>query len=188
MKLDLAALPREQQLTALRTIEITLNRFDRPDDATIQRLIAKLDPLFPAATFEQNWLLCETLVYLQSPTVAAKAIALIAQAPTQEEQIEYARSLRMLKTGWTTETRTAYLEWFLKAANYRGGASFEKFIEFIRHDALANFTDDEKSQLAELIARKPVRKSAIESAGEMFAGRTPTEWTLEELSDAAPPG
>ncbi len=55
-----------------------------------------------------------------------------AAAPTQEEQIEYARSLRMLTTGWTTATRIAYFEWFLKSANFRGGLSFSTFIEFTR--------------------------------------------------------
>lgn len=182
LKLDLS------NLTALRTLEIVLNRFDRPDDATLHALIAKLDPLFPAATPELNWLLCDTLVYLQSPTVAAKGMALIADAPTQEEQMEYARSLRMLKTGWTTELRTAQLEWFRMAANYKGGASFDKFIEFIRNDSLDTFTEAEKTQLAALIAKKPERKSAIENAGAMFAGRTPTMWTLEELSAAADTG
>jgi len=188
LKLDLAALPREQQLIALRAIQITLNRFDRPEEAMIQKLIARHDALFPAATPEQNWLLCETLVYLQSPSAAAKGMALIAQAPGQEEQIEYARSLRMLKAGWTPATRSAYLEWFLKAANFRGGASFSKFIEFIRNDALATFTDAEKTELAALIAKTPVRQSAIETAGAMFKGRTPTAWTLEELSAATKTG
>lgn len=188
LSLDLATLPHDAQLTALRTIEIVLNRFDRPDDATVQKLIAKLDPLFPAKTFEQNWLLCETLCYLQAPTAAAKGMALIAAAPTQEEQMEYARSLRMLKAGWTKETRTAQLEWFLRAANYRGGASFEKFIEFIRTDALATFTDAEKTELAALIDKKPEKKSAIENLGAMFAGRTPANWTLDELSAAAKTG
>ena len=188
LKLDLAALPHEQQLTAIRTIEIVLNRFDGCDDATRLQLIAKLDPLFPAKTFEQNWLLCETLAFLQSPTLATKGTALLAAAPTQEEQMEYARSLRVLKIGWTTATRTAQLEWFLKAANYKGGASFDKFIEFIRTDALATFSDAEKTQLAALIAKAPERKSAIEALGAMFAGRTPTMWTLEELSAAAATG
>ena len=188
LKLDLAALPLPSQLTALRALEISLNRFDRPDEATVNQLIKKLDPLLPTASFEQNWLLCETLVYLQSPTVAAKAMTLIKNAPSQEPQIEYARSLRMLKTGWTRELRTAYLEWFLKAANYRGGASFSKFIEFIRNDALATFTDAEKTELAELIAKKPEQKSTLENFGAMFSGRTPTPWTLEELSDAAKTG
>ena len=188
LKLDLAKLPRDSQLTALRTIEIVLDRFDGCDDTQRQALIAKLDPLFPAATPEQNWLLCETLVYLQAPSAAAKGIALIANAPTQEEQMEYARSLRMLKGGWTKELRTQQLEWFLKAANYKGGASFDKFIEFIRNDSLATFTDAEKTDLAALIAKKPERKSAIENLGAMFVGRTPTMWTLEELSKAASTG
>jgi len=188
VNLDLAKLPHWQRLTALRAFEIVFNRFDRPDDAALQRCIAKLDPLFPATTPEENWLLCETLCYLQSPTAAAKGMVLIAAAPTQEEQIEYARSLRMLKTGWTKELRTAQLEWFLKAANYRGGASFDKFIEFIRTDALATFTDAEKAALVDLLAKKPEPKSAIENIGALFAGRTPTNWTLEELSAAAQSG
>jgi putative heme-binding domain-containing protein len=112
----------------------------------------------------------------------------LEQAVSQEEQMEFARSLRVVKTGWTKETRTAYLEWFLKAANYRGGASFEKFIEFIRNDALAALTEAEKVQFQELIDRKPERKSAIENLGTAFIGRTPTVWTLEELSLAATSG
>ncbi|MEQ1859219.1 MAG: c-type cytochrome [Chthoniobacteraceae bacterium] len=188
LSIDLAALSHDAQLTALRTIEIVLSRFDGCDDAARAKLIAKLDPRFPAKTFEQNWLLCETLAYLQAPATAAKGMALIAAAPTQEEQLDYARSLRMLKAGWTKDTRTAQLEWFLKAANYRGGASFEKFIEFIRTDALATFTDSENTELAALIAKKPERKSPIENLGAMFAGRTPTNWTLDELSAATKTG
>jgi putative heme-binding domain-containing protein len=197
LKLDLTALPHEQQLTAIRTIEIVLNRFmvpsdfirfGNPEDPNLVALRAKLDPLFPAQSFDANWLLCETLAYLQCPTLAAKGMKLIADAATQEEQIEYARSLRMLKAGWTKETRTAQFEWFLKAANFRGGASFDKFIEFIRTDALATLSDAEKTQLADLIAKTPERKSAIEALGAMFAGRTPTMWTLEELSAATKTG
>ena len=124
LRIDPAALDHERRLTYLRTAEIVLNRFGRPDEGRITRLLEKLDPMFPAPTREENWLLCETLVYLGSPTVAAKAMKLIANAPSQEEQIEYARSLRMLKNGWTTETHTAYFEWLLRATNYHGGASF----------------------------------------------------------------
>jgi putative heme-binding domain-containing protein len=184
LKLNIASLTHEQQLTAIRTIEIVLNRFDGCDEATRQQLIAKLDPLFPAKGFDTNWMLCETLAYLQSPTLAAKGMKLIADAATQEEQIEFARSLRVLKVGWTKELRTAQLEWFLKAANFKGGASFDKFIEFIRTDALATFSDAEKTQLAALIEKKPERKTVLEALGAMFAGRTPTNWTLEELSAA----
>jgi putative heme-binding domain-containing protein len=180
-KIDWSQLNHEQRLTYVRAAEIALNRFGRPEESTASTLIAKLDAVFPAESFELNWLLCETLSFLQSPQLATRAMAMIEHAPTQEEQIEYARSLRMLKAGWTTVTRTAYFKWFLKAANYRGGASFEKFIEFIRNDAVASLSDTEKVQFKALLDEKPVRKSPIEAIGAMFAGRTPTNWTLDEL-------
>ncbi len=188
ISVDWSKLDHERRLTLVRTIEITLNRFGRPDDARVTKLITKLDPVFPAPTRELNWLLCETLVFLQSPQAATKGMALIAAAPTQEEQIEYARSLRMLKAGWTIELRTAQFEWFLKAASFRGGASFEKFIEFIRTDAVATLTAAETTALSELLATKPEKKSAIESLGAIFAGRKPTDWRLDELSAATQTG
>ena len=185
---DFVKLTNEQRLAYVRLTEIVLHRFGNPDDATVAAIVAKLDPAYPADNFELNWLLTETLAYLQAPNTAAKGMALIAAAESQEPQIEYARSLRMLKTGWTKELRTAQLEWFLKAANYKGGASFAIFIDFIRKDSLATFTAEETAQFAELIAKKAEVKSAIENVGAMFAGRTPTPWTLEELSEAAKTG
>lgn len=188
LKLDWEALNQVERLTLVRLVEIVLHRFGNPDQATVDALVAKLDPAFPADTFELNWLLCETLAYLQAPNTAAKGMALIEKAESQEPQMEFARSLRMLKTGWTKELREQQLEWFLKAANYKGGASFDKFIEFIRNDSLATFSDAEKTELAALIEKKPERKSAIENVGAIFAGRTPTMWTLDELSAAAETG
>jgi putative heme-binding domain-containing protein len=188
LKHDFAKLSNDQRLAYVRLSEIILHRFGNPADATVAAIIAKLDPSYPADNFELNWLLTETLAYLQAPNTAAKGMALIAAAESQEPQIEYARSLRMLKTGWTKELRTAQLEWFLKAANYKGGSSFAIFIDFIRKDSLATFTEEEKTQLADLIAKKAEVKSALENVGAMFAGRTPTNWTLDELSEAAKNG
>ena len=39
-----------------------------------------------------NWVLCETLAFLEAPQTAQKGISLLLKAPTQEEQMEYARS------------------------------------------------------------------------------------------------
>ena len=194
LEVDTSSLDRTFRMSLVRTIQIVLNRFGMPEDSGLPRnsvqreLTNMLDPMFPAQTPEENWLLCETLAYLQSPTVAAKAIALIKSAPTQEEQMQYARSIRLLKTGWTSELRESYFEWFLKAANYRGGASFEKFIEFIRNDAVASLSEDEKASMAELLARKPVKKTVLENLGEVFVGREAKQWTLDELSVAAKSG
>jgi putative heme-binding domain-containing protein len=188
LKRDFKKLNNEQRMAYVRLTEIVLHRLGNPDDATVTAIIAKLDPAYPADNFELNWLLTETLAYLQAPNTAAKGMALIAAAESQEPQVEYARSLRFLKTGWTKELRTQQLEFLLKAANYKGGSSFSIFIDFIRKDTLGTFTPEENVQLAELIAKKPEVKSAIENVGAMFVGRTPTMWTLDELSAAAKTG
>jgi len=188
LKHDFTKLTPEQRLAYVRLTEIVLHRFGNPDDATVAAIIAKLDPAYPADNFELNWLLTETLAYLQAPNAATKGMALIAAAESQEPQIEYARSLRFLKAGWTPELRKQQLEFFLKAANYKGGSSFAIFVEFIRKDSLSTFTPEENTQFAELIAKKPEVKSAIENVGAMFIGRTPTMWTLDELSKAAETG
>ncbi len=182
-KLNWDKLNHEQRLTLVRTYGIHFVRFGQPDDATTRRVLAQIDSRFPAPSFDLNWLLCETLAALQSPTLATKAIAAIKAAPGQEEQLEYARSIRFLKAGWTTALRTEQFEWFLKAANYRGGASFEKFLEFIRTDAEATLTENEKTALATVLAKKPEKKSPLAQMAEVFAGRTAvTDWKLDGLA------
>lgn len=188
LAINMGNLDTRSQLTLQRTIQIILNRFGRPDDSTVEKLTIAIDPLFPSNSADLNWLLCETLAYLQSPTVAAKTMALIEAAPTQEEQVQYARSIRMLKTGWTAELQTDYFQWFLKAANYRGGASFAKFIEFIRNDAVASLNNAQKESLKELLAQKPERISALENLGSVFEGREQKQWKLDELVQAASSG
>ena len=182
-------LNHDQQLTLVRTYEIALNRYGNPGSETASEIAGQLDAHFPAETFQLNWLLCETLVYLQSPNVARKALGLIKNAATQEEQMQYARSLRFLKSGWTKELHTEYFKWFLTAANYRGGASFSKFIEFIRNDAVASLTDAQKAELEEVLARQPESKSPLAALAEAMAGRSfVKEWEFEEVAGSLDSG
>jgi putative heme-binding domain-containing protein len=188
--MDFAKLTKSQKLTHARLAQIVLHRYGKPDAAGIAAVTAQYDAAYPAADFELNWILTETLSFLQSPTLAAKGMALVADAGSQEPEMEYMRSLRMLKAGWTPALREAQLNWFVKAASYRGGSSFGKFIEFIRNDSLATFTPEELARHEKLIAlaKNPPMKSAYENVGAIFAGRTPKNWTLEELSAAASTG
>lgn len=190
LDIDFDALDENNQRALVRTYQVVLNRFGTPNSSMALQLTAQLDQQFPAATIELNQVLCETLVFLQSPTVAKKAIALLKRAPTQEEQLEYARSLRMLTAGWTNQLRTDYLEWFRNAANYRGGASFEIFIENIRNEALATLTAKERSDLAEVLNRKVEKKSPTEALTANFMnGRTfQKNWTLDDLAADAEAG
>ena len=188
--MDFAKLTKDQKLAHARLAQIVLHRYGQPDATGLAALTAQYDAAYPAADFELNWLLTETLGFLQSPTLAAKAMGLVAAAGSQEPEMEFMRSLRMLKTGWTPALREQQLHWFVKAASYRGGSSFVKFIEFIRHDALNTFTAEETARHATLIAtaKNPPVKSAYENVGAIFAGRTPTNWTLDELATAAETG
>ncbi|MCH2615522.1 MAG: DUF1080 domain-containing protein [Opitutales bacterium] len=184
LNIDFDKLSEIDQRGFVRTYQVVFNRFGRPKPALAMKVTVQLDTHFPASTLEMNQVLCETLVYLQSPTVAKKAIALLKQAPTQEEQLEYARSLRMLTTGWTNELRTEYIDWFLNAANYRGGRSFQIFVENIRKDALNTFSDEEQKDLAKALARKPEKKSPMEAlTAAATKGRAFVKnWTMEDIT------
>ncbi len=189
LQIEWKDLTPNERLALVRTYQVAMVRFGKPSPQESVKIVAQLDSQFPAKNFEMNWLLCETLAFLDSPTAAQKGIALLLEAPTQEEQMEYARSLRNLKTGWTHELRIQYFNWFLKASNYRGGASFTKFIEFIRNDAVASLNPAELKKLAVLLAKKAVVQSPADVMAEAMAGRTFVKnWKLEELSKAASSG
>ena len=118
------------------------------------------------------------LVYLQAPDAAAKTVALLEQAPTQEEQIEYARTLRVLKAGWTPELQQAYFSWFPKAAPFKGGNSFPGFMANIRRDAMANLERGREGP-AQADPRGQAGPTASAAAGpeRQFVKK----WTLDEL-------
>jgi putative heme-binding domain-containing protein len=154
-KIDFAGLSHSQKLDFVRTCHVLFNRYGKPDEAAAQRVVARFEKLVPAESPELSVDICNVLVYLEAPSAAAQTMALLESAPTQEEQIDYARALRVLKTGWTPELRKAYFEWCLKAQSYRGGASFALFVQNIKNDAVATLTDAEKESLKELLEAKP---------------------------------
>lgn len=153
--IDGTKLPDAQKLDLARAYQVALNRFGPPTAEERAAVLAKLATTFPSGNRFLDGMLLELLVYLQDDGVAAKAVKLLKDAPTQEEQIEYARSLRMLKTGWTPDLRKTYFEWFVKAAGFKGGSSFGKFLKLIRDDAILTLAADEKAALGALLTAEP---------------------------------
>ena len=173
------------QLDLLRVYEVVLNRFGHPDESTAHRLIGRFDPHYPSRVRELNAELCQLLVYLRAPDAAAKTVALLEQAPTQEEQIYYAQALRTLKSGWTPALRQAYLTWISKSGQYKGGNSLRGFMANIRRDAIANLSDADKAALKPILDAKPVTSaSSAPTADRPFV----KEWTLDELTPALDTG
>ncbi len=167
-KIEFAKLNDDQKLEVLRVYEVLFNRFGAPTAEERQAVLSQLEPTYPHANRYVNGEMCQVLVYLQSPTVAAKTMKLLADAPTQEEQMEYARSLRMLKAGWTPELRKDYFTWFLKAANFKGGNSFQGFLKQIKTDAVANLTPQELATLNPIINAAPGTVKIPEEAPRPF--------------------
>jgi putative heme-binding domain-containing protein len=76
-RLDLRSLSTPQRLELLRAYELAFIRLGKPDDATRKALAAKFDAIYPSPDDLVNRELCNLLVYLESPTVVEKTIALM---------------------------------------------------------------------------------------------------------------
>lgn len=167
-----------QRLDLLRVYAIFLNRFGPPSDAQRQLVLAQLSSRFPTGHRLVDPDLCQVLVFLQDPTIAARAVPFLNHAPTQEEQMEYARHLRVLRAGWTPELRKQYLEWFIKAANYKGGMSFTGFVNQIKADAVNTLSQDERNQFADIINAKPANSGVFQPKLRPFV----KQYKLDELA------
>ncbi len=170
-------LSHDQKLALLRVYGLTFIRMGRPGDETIDRLIAKFDPLFPAKSQEMNYELCKILVYFQAPNTVTKALPMMLNGLTQEEQMYYALFLRNLETGWNLDQRKDYFRWFLKAANFKGGHSFQGFVRNIKKEAITNLTPKEKEVLSPILNAKPVAVKQPIAPPRDFVKK----WTVEEL-------
>ena len=184
-RIDWSKLSTDERLDFVRVHAVLFNRFGAPSEADRNRTIAKYDAIYPTADRRLNAEVSNLLVFLQASTAAAKTVALLESAQTQEEQIEYARALRMLKTGWTPSLRKTYFEWLAKAVNYKGGASFGLFVQGIKKDAIATLSDDEKVAFKDVLEAKPGTPSTLIRA---MPRPLVKEWKMEELLAAVEPG
>ena len=180
-----AKLSERQQLDLLRAFSLAFTRLGEPSPLWRARLVAKFDPLFPAGSRHLNAELAQMLVYLDAASAAPKLMAALKSSRIQEEQIDYARFLRVQKSGWTPELRKGYFEWFLDAASFRGGSSLRGFMRDIKNDAIAGLSPAEKESLKSVIEAQPV----IKPPGAVLAGRqTVKEWTVADLAPALDKG
>jgi putative heme-binding domain-containing protein len=179
--IDAAMLSHQERLDLVRVYQVVLNRFGRPQGNLADSLIQRLGTLYPTSSSDLNIEICQVLVFLQDPTVAARTIPLLEAAPTQEEQIDYARTLRLLEQGWTPALRKAYFSWFRRAKRYSGGNSFRGFMNNIQQDALARVSDAEKPQLLALLEAEPHDSNRSNPLEERPFVRA---WTLDDLLPA----
>ena len=175
-RLNWASLSQGQQLDLLRLHAVLLARTGKLEAGAAAVVRARFEPHYPAATDELNRGLCELLVFLDSPQVAAKTVTLLTTTKTDSneigeakvmarndgyaqaavsaansrpnrQQIAYGYALRAASQGWSPELRRQYFRWFNTARKFQGGNSLRGFIENIRKDALKLVPDDMKKEL-----------------------------------------
>ncbi|MCA8992505.1 MAG: c-type cytochrome [Planctomycetaceae bacterium] len=167
-----------QSLQAARVLQLSLLRLGPPTEEVRNDIVEALAPMLPTGRYEFDNMLLDVLIHLQAPEAAAKGVAMLNSAPTQEEQIAYAKSLRHLRAGWNDELLASYFEWFVRAAGYKGGASFGMFVSELKDDAVAILSAEQKERLKPILEKKPEGQvSPLSAEPRPFV----KEWTLDEL-------
>ncbi len=177
-RLEWSSLTHMQKLGLLRAYSLAFIRMGPPNDKVREDVVGRLDKHFPSKNPELNRELSQLLVYLGAPDVAAKTLKLLANAPTQEEQIHYVLVLRVLKSGWTLDQRREYFDWFNKTGAFRGGHSFSGFLRNIRNEAIAALSPDDKNALADVLNKKPPASAADEP---LKSRPFVKKWKMDEL-------
>ena len=178
-RLDWSKLDARQRLDLLRAYSLALTRHGRPDAARSRALGVKFEAIYPGETTEQSYELAQFLAYFGTPAAANKLMAKMRSAGSKEEQLNYARTLRGLKTGWTPALREEYFQWFVTAAAYKGGASLRGFLRDIKKDAVDTLTEPEKLALKPILDATP----QVTNPMELLAARKHVrDWKMSDWS------
>jgi putative heme-binding domain-containing protein len=197
------ALGHEDRLALLRTYSLAFMRLGKPGVAAANKVIAALDPHYPAKDDLENAELCRVLAYLDAPSVVGKTIALmkstLAEAVAYDEDmlkrseeygdvilgmmgnapnsrnIHYAWCLRRVAGGWSLEHRRYYFGWLNESLSKNGGRSFAGYIRAIRADAIEHLRPEDASMVAELL--KEI--DTIDLAALPLPKGPPGVWTVD---------
>lgn len=165
----------------LRVLTLVFARGGNVDASLREAWAPVVGSLFPSGRHEEDSAALELLVFCGAPDAAAKGVAALRAAVTRQAQLDYAKALRVLDTGWTPELRRDFFEWHAQATSWRGGGSFGRFIERLREDALQAAPEGERGRWRDLIeaaAKKAERPDYSNTAGRSFV----RAWTTDDLA------
>ena len=195
-------------LATLRAYAVAFARHGAPSDDVRDRIVARLDPLFPGSSADVNIELARLLTFLGSTTVVPKTLALMradkpAQLPEWAELIKrndtyggpiakmladmppvqdiaYALILHSATDGWTLPLRREYFQFFVDASEHPGGMSYAGFLDNIRTAAAETMTPADRRLLAPLIGQELVVAVPDDVTRPKGPGRV---WTVAEAKN-----
>lgn len=192
-----AGLSEPSLLEKLRVIQVSIARHGKPAEPVVSRVLADIDPLYPAKSESLNRELVQILVALNAPDVVGRTIGLLQAAKTQEEQVAYVVALRNQKTGWTPELRRSYLQWWNGRAStehpaetiqwfrdagisFNNGASYANFLAHAHEEAKFTLSSDEIVALGDVLTEYGSRQKQ-EPAPPLATRKLVQEWTTADL-------
>jgi putative heme-binding domain-containing protein len=168
-----------ETLVRLRAAQYAMMRH-RVTDKDKQAIRRDLELRYPATSWAENQLLAELLVFLQSPCVVERTLALIPKAENDQQRLFYLYVLRLAENGWTLDRRREYLKGLKSSEKFAGAHYLPRFLTYIRTDALATFSEEERVDLAQ----------DIDELGRYTESDVPpprpeiNKWTLDKLTSA----
>lgn len=164
------------RLDAMRALQVASIRLGDPEGAVRGSLLEKLHTAMPSTDNRFNAEAAQLLVRWKSPLAAQEIFPLFQKAPSQEEQIAFAASLRFVSEGWPKGARETYFRWFLRE-EYNKAGNLAKFITDIRKDAVASLSPEELTALEPVLNAPPEVRPAPPVASRLFV----KNWTTDEL-------
>lgn len=177
--IEMGSLTVRRKLDLVRAYSLAFTRLGAGSAEMRESLGAAITAKMPFASAALNAEALQLVVYLQHPKAAEIGVKLLNEAPSQEEQMNYAKSLRHLKAGWNLDLRREFFEWFTRAKAYKGGSSFSLFVENMKATALENTPEDEKLALKETIEAEPPTEQLFTAEPRSFV----QNWSVADFDD-----
>jgi len=169
----------EQRLHLVRAYGLVLCRLGTPSDKTKQTIVEHLEKELPSKNDFVDRELGKLLIAAGSEASTAKLVGLLTSPSGADSQIAYAMMLSDAKVGWSQAAHETYFQWFLDANKAKGGKSFGGYVDNIRKQAVKNLSADQKTSLAEILAKKA--ETTIDPYADLKARPMVRQWAMDDL-------
>jgi len=183
-KLLQTSLSDELLLDLLRLIQLTLIQSDTPQ---------AFEPIFPVLlqAFDHNdWRVkseaARLLAYLDQPQAILKMLGQMENDIPWDLQIHYAYCLRIIASGWTSETRERLIAWFGRTRKWTGGASFSGYLDMLWNDSLKLLPPKDRDEVLAQLEASTAQHDSKPAAPSKSYDHTPKE--IEEFLLRSPTG
>ncbi|MCA8998540.1 MAG: c-type cytochrome, partial [Planctomycetaceae bacterium] len=168
-------------LWRLRSLQVSAARTGLPNDTLQAAVGKKIEAIFPHPSGRVNRLASELLAVMKSSETIPELSNLLANATTQEEQIQYAKTLVNAKLPWSLDDRERFVAWLHASRRLPGGKLVDAAMANLRADFLGQLSDEERERLTESISKldEPLPDEfSITGPPRKFVNN----WTVDQLS------